>query len=90
MLDWTLKSALLSPMLSRSSSFQRMGNFLCFPVGSDAKLSLQDICNLNVQLETIRRHVFLYDVDDVFNIVTPVDLNSNKLTGEVRNLFQDF
>ena len=45
---------------------------------------------MNVQLETIRCHVFLYDVDDVFNIVTPVDLSSNKLTGEVRNLFQDF
>ena len=70
--------------------FPKNGKLSLFPIGSDAKLSLQDICNLNVQLETIQCHVFLYDVDDVFNIITPVDLNSNKLTGEVRNLFQDF
>ena len=70
--------------------FTKNGKLSLFPLGSDAMMSLQDIQNLNVQLETIQRHVFLYDIDDVFNIVTPVDLTMNALTGQVRNLFVDY
>ena len=52
---------------------------------------LEHLYNLNLQVRSMQRHLSKYDIDDVFEIVIPVDLVNTPEIGPVRyNLFDDF
>ena len=53
--------------------------------------ALEHVCNLNTQIQSLRDHLHLFDLDDVFQVVKPVNSRvTPQLHPKTWNVFEDY
>jgi hypothetical protein len=60
-------------------------------VSSTDEGALENVCNLHTQIQSLRDHLHLFDLDDVFHVVQPVNCRvTSDLHPKTWNVFEDY